>query len=234
MKPAGVQRPLWTPRPGLSQPHPPLPFQIHAVCCWGCTNSPWSQWHPSPSKHKGSIYQYVLVTFRGQCCCSWTLPAGSQTYSSVSAGHYVCLLWGGGVSEECQVLGQMCLRCWWLGEVCRHFLRFSPKNHKVKQTPVNFWRWWTSCRLFTFALFPHSDTVTFPYMMPHTVFTGFTRTPCPIVNLESRSHSIVIEVVYSIDSVPLCCIICCSIHAVTCCLWMETVLYLTAQYQNVS
>ncbi|KAI4807685.1 hypothetical protein KUCAC02_027476, partial [Chaenocephalus aceratus] len=25
---------------------------------------------PSP-EHKGRIYQYVLVTFRGQCCCSW-------------------------------------------------------------------------------------------------------------------------------------------------------------------
>lgn len=24
---------------------------------------------PSPWKHKGGIYQYVLVTFTGQCCC---------------------------------------------------------------------------------------------------------------------------------------------------------------------
>lgn len=43
---------------------------------------------PPPSsqlEHKGSIYQYVLVTFRGQCCCSWTQRARSQRHGSVSA-----------------------------------------------------------------------------------------------------------------------------------------------------
>eukprot|EP00064_Thunnus_orientalis_P003678 superscaffoldBa00000311_g3689 len=62
-------------------PSIPVPSVVGAV-----QTAPRAQRHPSPSKHKGSIYQYVLVTFRGQCCCSWTLPAGSQKHSSVSAG----------------------------------------------------------------------------------------------------------------------------------------------------
>lgn len=72
----------------------------------GLYKQPCARCHPSPSKHKGGFYQYVLVTFRGQCCCSWTLSAGPQKSRSVSEGHYVCLL----CSEECQVLGQMWMR----------------------------------------------------------------------------------------------------------------------------
>lgn len=105
--------------PALSQP----PSSIPVPSVVGAVQTPPRPAPPSPSKHKGSIYQYVLVTFRGQCCCSWTLPAGSQKYSSVSAGHYVCLLWVYGCREECQVLGQtsmsvrsfshlLMLRCW--------------------------------------------------------------------------------------------------------------------------
>lgn len=90
------------PPPG---PFSASPFQPSAACCWGCTNSPSAQRHPSQLKHKGSIYQYVLVTFRGQCCCSWTLPAGSQKYSSVSAGHYVLFALIGAVQGRN-------VRCW--------------------------------------------------------------------------------------------------------------------------
>lgn len=111
VKLAGVQWPLWTPPPpppSLSQPPPSTPCGLLLRLCKQLN----IQWPTPGSKHKGSIYQYVLVTFRGQCCCSWMLPAGHRRTLMY---RYVCLLWAGeGVSykEECQVLDRMYMsRC---------------------------------------------------------------------------------------------------------------------------
>lgn len=45
---------------------PPLLSVVVAV-----QTTPESSATPPSPEHKGRIYQYVLVTFRGQCCCSW-------------------------------------------------------------------------------------------------------------------------------------------------------------------
>lgn len=160
----------------------------------GLYKQPRAQCHPSLSKHKGGFYQYVLVTFRGQCCCSWTLSAGPQKSCSVSEGHYVCLLWVLACREECQVLGQMCVRVFMFMWSVLTWASFRDFYLKITKTTWHlcllyfFWRCWKPCRLETY------DTVPYLYVMSHAVFTGFTRTRCPIVNLESRLCSIVIEV----------------------------------------
>lgn len=95
------------PPPSLSQPPPSTPRSL----LLGLYKQPGGQRHPSLSKDKGRIYQYVLVTFRGQCCCSWTPAAGSQKSTSVLPGYCVCLLWAKACRGECQLLGQMLRVC---------------------------------------------------------------------------------------------------------------------------
>lgn len=90
---------------------------------------------PPPPPHgntKAAIYQYVLVTFRGQCCCSWMLPAGSQEYSSVSVGHYMwvwrnvrCCMCGSG-SGAC--LPEKSLSETWSDGVTREKNSVSPQH----------------------------------------------------------------------------------------------------------
>lgn len=81
------------------------------------------------------------------------------------------------------------------GRVCRHVrLRLAPETGKVKLTPVAFRADGVS-ELLHLCSFP-SPTVTLlsTYDVTHTLFTGVTRTLCPLVNLGSRFRPIVIEV----------------------------------------
>lgn len=192
MRPAGVQQSLWTPLRPLSQP-PSLPSSPCSLLLV-LYKQPCALCHPSLSRHKGGFYQYVLVTFRGQCCCSWTLPAGSQKSCSVSEGHYVCLL----CVEECQVFRSNVYEVVHVYMDCvdtHIFYRFV--LHKSQRQPdtcayaTSFFFEGVEMHAGWCILMPLSHIhVWFP-MLP---LKGSTRTRCPIVNLVSRFCSIVIEV----------------------------------------
>lgn len=187
-----------SPRPDLLSSSPAL-VVVGAVKTVHPTTTPSSQ-----LEHKGSIYQYVLVTFRGQCCCSWTQRARSQRHGSVSAAQDACL---GGMSGV-RVRSVQAIR-WSVPP------RVSDTRNwhwqKWSATPcfvvlcyfiifffffLIFGRW--HCKSgFTWDLFPlawqwHSPPC--PCVKSQTSVAGFTRSLCPVVNRGSRFRPIVMEV----------------------------------------
>lgn len=192
---------LPTPPPPPPRPAPPCSLPAERWLLSGLykqtTPPPSTNTHPTLSsqlEHKGSIYQYVLVTFRGQCCCSWTQQARSQRHSSVSAARDACL---GGMSG--------------VGVRSAQALRWSVPPRVSETRKWNWQKWnptpvlcgvifswrWRCVSPFTGALsLPPRQWLSppCPHVMSHTGVAGFTRSPCPVVNRGSRFRPIVMEV----------------------------------------
>lgn len=178
------------PRPALLSYSPALAV-VGAVQTDHPTTTPSSQ-----LEHKGSIYQYVLVTFRGQCCCSWTQRARSQRHGSVSAAQDACFggMSGVGVRSVQAVRWSVPPR---VSETHNWHWQKVKRNTLLRGVIVFFLGRWRCKSGFTCDLFPmarlwHSPPC--PHVMSHTGVAGFTRSLCPVVNRGSRFRPIVMEV----------------------------------------
>lgn len=100
VKPAGVQRPLWTPLPAFLTTDPPP----RAVCCWGCTNSPAPRATPPRQRTKAAFTSTFWWPSEGNVVVAGRCLSDHRSPALYRCGCYVCLLSCG---EECQVLGWM-------------------------------------------------------------------------------------------------------------------------------